>query len=593
MPDAPLRILVCTDSAGAGARLHAAIRRAYGDHASITTPTTDAMRMAIRELVERARARRDGAARTDHPSIFDGPDIMFVTHDLIHISASSGDDLAYLARCHASPAVIVVLDATGPQFELHNPSVPTPFTDLRIASTHLENPGLWSDDFTGFRPWRWPVLPREARAARERFDLALRHLDSPVFATIGMTDDAFLDGLSTPAIMAISPRTNPSWKDVTFRELALTTEIGIRGRIIPSDHGLAWIAAARLAHWLRDFVVPAHAPLIDAAHLAELFPSLMDYSEDLERWNQAAALDFHLGALGLDADHLERMKLDVHPWLDRPVWLTSAIKTQTSFPEVADPWDQPPRAVVFAEDLSRFIPEGAARRFTADTAHGSGSVIDLATPAGRAVVSDEQARAHEADVSWPACDPATPQRVPAHALDDHCCGWCYAVAVERDDLNWACVQHRPLLYSVDRVERGRAAALGLRLRVMPVAAVLDEHGLAEAAQRVRSFRQHATDHEAAPSQPSLRHMATFLIAHRDIGRPGIFVTPNGLMQLEWRDPEAGLCAIEFSPDGAAHFVAVSDTDLTRSLEGKGTPAYALSMVEAFVAFAADPATPSE
>ena len=56
---------------------------------------------------------------------------------------------------------------------------------------------------------------------------------------------------------------------------------------------------------------------------------------------------------------------------------------------------------------------------------------------------------------------------------------------------------------------------------------------------------------------SLRPMALFLMSHRQLRDPQIGVTPNGLMQIEWRLPSNGILAMEFLLSGLIRFAAIS------------------------------------
>ena len=56
---------------------------------------------------------------------------------------------------------------------------------------------------------------------------------------------------------------------------------------------------------------------------------------------------------------------------------------------------------------------------------------------------------------------------------------------------------------------------------------------------------------------SLRAMALFIMSERHLLDPRIGVTPDGLIQIEWRVPDNGVLAMVFLPSGLIRFAAVS------------------------------------
>ena len=94
---------------------------------------------------------------------------------------------------------------------------------------------------------------------------------------------------------------------------------------------------------------------------------------------------------------------------------------------------------------------------------------------------------------------------------------------------------------------------------------LGRNGLATAAERLRHLRD-VTDTKTGESPihlDSLRHLAAFLMSQRHLSAPGIFITPDGLAQIEWRTSEGGIVALEFLKDGWIQFAGIS----ARILEG--------------------------
>ena len=100
----------------------------------------------------------------------------------------------------------------------------------------------------------------------------------------------------------------------------------------------------------------------------------------------------------------------------------------------------------------------------------------------------------------------------------------------------------------------------------PIDAVLRDHDLVQAADRLRYLRQLATDdpEEPALQVDSLRELARFLLSERWMPSAQIGVSPDGLAHAEWRIPgdagdkeSNGILAMEFLGSGFVRFAAVS------------------------------------
>ncbi len=120
-------------------------------------------------------------------------------------------------------------------------------------------------------------------------------------------------------------------------------------------------------------------------------------------------------------------------------------------------------------------------------------------------------------------------------------------------------------------------------------AVLRLFGLDVVADRLVYLCSLADDD---PDEPrieieSLRAMALFIMSERNLLDPRIGVTPDGLIQIEWRVPDNGVLAMVFLTSGLIRFAAISgpyqpETDrwsVNGTLPKDGT----LSAVEPFTA----------
>ncbi|MCE2458175.1 MAG: hypothetical protein J4G14_10215 [Dehalococcoidia bacterium] len=120
-----------------------------------------------------------------------------------------------------------------------------------------------------------------------------------------------------------------------------------------------------------------------------------------------------------------------------------------------------------------------------------------------------------------------------------------------------------------------------------IIAVLRLFGLDVVADRLVYLCSLADDD---PDEPrieieSLRAMALFIMSERNLLDPRIGVTPDGLIQIEWRVPDNGVLAMVFLTSGLIRFAAISgphqpETDrwsVNGTLPREGT----LSAVEPF------------
>ena len=84
-------------------------------------------------------------------------------------------------------------------------------------------------------------------------------------------------------------------------------------------------------------------------------------------------------------------------------------------------------------------------------------------------------------------------------------------------------------------------------------------GLDEVADRVEYLRSLADDDpdETPVEIESLRAMALFLMGQRQLLEPRIGVTPDGLIQVEWRLPSNGILAMDFLTSGLIRYAAIS------------------------------------
>ena len=423
MTSAKLKILICDDYPQAASEWAHQIRGRVGGRADILNPQPAEIREALAHLASRQRAARESTIDCWHDvSIFDDADIAFLDYDLLDVGDANhitGNELAYLVRCYSTCKLIVVLneaDRGGPTFDLQLESPIDHFADLRISSQHVGNPGLWSGDFIGFRPWSWPILEDEISAFESRVEVVQTRLNDPVFAVIGL--EKFVDRLSRDAIAALETRDREA-KEVTLRDsVNPASGLGIRSKDVLPKWQIPRVAAARITHWLKRLVLPAQDPLVDAPHLISRFPSLVGSATDLGLLQRINRLAFDLSALGLDDTPVANLMVNLYPWIDRPHWFWPQVQENTDLPEINDPWSRPPSRIAFLEDLSRFVELDLAMAYSSQVSSMNDLrfVFSSEHSEARRLIAEEQNRAEEFGVDWNSCNPVLVARKPASWL---------------------------------------------------------------------------------------------------------------------------------------------------------------------------------
>lgn len=371
-----VRVLVCDDESRRTTSLRGRLRSRLSAliDIDILPLSVDGFMDAIRGLEIRQRAARDGREAEQagsHP--FDDIDVLFVDYDLLKLDesggAQSGERVCYLARCYSTCGVIVGYN----QFTYHSSFDLTlrghirSFADINISMDMAASTGLWSDSFTGFRPWYWPILTQSYERMSRLTEAIADRLASSILSTLGFDNDEMYRLFTTEQLELLSPKIDP--RRATFESFLHDSPIALRPRDEPwTSDAAARIAVARIMKWLERAVLPHQNILVDAPHLVSLFPSLIGPPHTEERWNTTCQLTVPANDLGFDTDRLSAYRFAAGDWLSRPAWLWPAIATDSSIDEVQDPWAERPDRLVFCEDVSRFRRRTTAREFLAEVA---------------------------------------------------------------------------------------------------------------------------------------------------------------------------------------------------------------------------------
>ena len=92
-----------------------------------------------------------------------------------------------------------------------------------------------------------------------------------------------------------------------------------------------------------------------------------------------------------------------------------------------------------------------------------------------------------------------------------------------------------------------------------ILAVLRLHGIAESANRL-SYLYHISKDDPNETQieiESLRSLAWFLIGERQLKPPRIGISPEGMVQIEWRAQNSGILAMKFLSNGQIQFAGIT------------------------------------
>ena len=379
-------ILVCDDNQQIARRWSSQIQEVCPpDFASESLPQAELVEV-IASLEERRKNARSSGGHDGGRSKnrFDEADILVIDYDLLNLKSQSfitGENLSYLARCYSRCGLIVGLNQFGTNdFDLSLKGHPESCADLNVGGNQVSNPGLWKGEWTGFRPWHWPILPLALQAYERRIRELKTNLDEPIVPFLGLDND---ETLSLPASTTEFLGRREDVTKITFRAFVSSSGNGLRPKDKAYDEEtVARIAAARLWKWLERVVLAGQDILVDAPHLVSRFPSLLNVSRGkLESWNKSASLDRD-DKVGLDTRKISKCRFRKSSWLSRPAWSWKCVRSINSILEVASPWDKEGSGFVFCEDISRFLPKASARRF----------VADLASPYVQRFVSDASSR---------------------------------------------------------------------------------------------------------------------------------------------------------------------------------------------------------
>jgi hypothetical protein len=312
----------------------------------------------LKDLVSVLVATQQDGATAD----FDDFNVVVLDYDLTRegdIGLTTGADIARLMRSHSNCGVIALTNPfPGPgrerRFDLRLVGNLDLHSDFEVASEFLGNRGLWSETgWPTFRPSIWPVVPELV----QRLDLVTNsianRLDEPLLSVVPELADHY-EELSSDDKQWLGADVNSlRMRDVGGSVDGTLSLLAPRGPSSVPEEVLPRFVASRLIKWLDLFVRVRGIGLVDAAHLISRRPDVL--REDTQPDGEGSLEDV------IEPSILD-LRSELSRWCSRTVWWASAVSPDAIESQLGA---RRKRGIdlVFAEDLSQFIPRDSARSY--------------------------------------------------------------------------------------------------------------------------------------------------------------------------------------------------------------------------------------
>lgn len=370
------KILVCDDEPEKRDAWVADITKATASSQSFTVGAFADPLGAIKELLARQDAHRSGETYSASACEFDDLDVLVVDFDLVVFDAKNarhtGEEVARLCRLYSRVGYIILLNQgnRSSDFDLTMVGRPKSYADLNIPAKSVKHPGLWSLAKPGeFDPWDWDDIISTIASRRILVETIAGNLGASILDTLKVPDEA-IGAFSDEAYEFIDPTAGDpaSLRAVTFEQFLKRLSVHKDAESLLNEDALqaAEVAVARIAKWLSRLLLGSQEVLVDVPHLLQRQPSLMSSAigdcADSERWNEAITR-----ADAIDPEVTEAAAFgDAKAWLGTHAYWWPVIETSGRATELRSNFDFSKVAdVVFAEDISRFIPFDNAKEFRA------------------------------------------------------------------------------------------------------------------------------------------------------------------------------------------------------------------------------------
>lgn len=332
----------------------------------------------ISGLVSRKRAIREGGDLPNEGLDLDDCDVLIVDYDLLYLgtdgSRTTGEGVARLAREYSTCGAIVVMNQfEGAQFDLGMRGHIGSYADVNIDADLLGMAALWRDPARAgeFAPTIWTPAPKIANAMSDFSNTIVKDFGQAILGLVGLGEEA-ATALSDDAFgfVSESAKTVDDLQKVTvadFCHQALDDDVA-SGLIKLKPEFAARFSAHRIAKWLDREALRPMSVLVDAFHLVERMPSVLNSDEiniaDPSDWTRAAAQPTDLLRWELVKTFHNEAASSV---LGRPVFNWFSMKDADQLEEAFENYleGNNPRFRL-AEDTSRFLPVESITPFRSD-----------------------------------------------------------------------------------------------------------------------------------------------------------------------------------------------------------------------------------
>ncbi len=347
------------------------IRTAVGGDGQVSVMTEPDEELEL--VVARKIAIKENVEVDTTSSAFDQLDVLVVDFDLVFMDKkngrTTGEGLARLMRTYSTCGAIVVMNQyKGAPFDLGMRGHLDSFADLNVADSLISQDALWRDvdPVPGlFNPTTWTALPTLVGCANLLTQmLADDGCDRSVVELLGLGQEA-LPLLSDTAYGFLSP---------TAQDASALSKVTVGDFLQFSldDREFAYaatfaayadrFAAFRLLKWLERAVCRPMNVLIDAGHLIERMPFLLNF----ERINVSQPDDWTVGSRDpstfLNQEIVKTYRNDpVSNLLGRDIFDWYLLENDESVIQLQDQaFDSDAERFLYSETTSRFLsPEVA------------------------------------------------------------------------------------------------------------------------------------------------------------------------------------------------------------------------------------------
>lgn len=258
-------------------------------------PSNEEVSGAMKEILLRRGAVREGVGRQRGECLFDEVDILVIDYDLVHIDENeaqhTGESIARLARTFSDCSVTVVLNQfQGIDFDLSLKGHLSSHADLNINGNLLKIPGLWQPPpWDDFRPWHWQTLSQAVETQKTRENHIKRSLDQPIVEFFGMQSEDTLR-LSDTAFGFVAPEAKnfEELQKQDFRSFVSSAQGNrdTRALLKFDEPAAVRFIAARIGKWVERELLGPQDVLLDVPHMLQRFPFLMgDDVTEIHAWN--------------------------------------------------------------------------------------------------------------------------------------------------------------------------------------------------------------------------------------------------------------------------------------------------------------------